>query len=368
MGLLKGDGDATPIGVSRLPGQAVLEIVKATHSTQSRAGLGDRLIACAEYALATRQSELLGQVAAILTGPNFPARHRIIAHYYLAVYMVRMGQSAQASSMLERLIVVAPPIYQARSLLSLAFNQAAEGNLESSCALYQDAGRLAADCDLRTAAQAYKMISVLLSMRGDNRRAVEAMDSISTVVKAVASSYPLILPDYLNTYALILAELGRYREARHMSRIAAASPFSTIYTEWRETRSEIDQQCPLISHSTVAFSKADPLELPHQAASVKPETTREIVARLPVRPLQAQDSSAGEPKQADSPARVLTYSGWNSPTKALPDHSVAKADPLDRYTSEQLKLRIGRATLHPEATMTKLRKMVVAVERILNED
>ena len=100
-------------------------------------------------------------------------------------------------------------------------------------------------------------------MEGFRKSALIDLENLVPIIRHVE---PRLYYDFLNSYAFELGEDGRKEEARNVSRIVLASPFTFAYPEWQETANELKEP----NRSFVAFRyiprKARPMpEHKHEA-------------------------------------------------------------------------------------------------------
>ena len=213
-------------------------------SLASREALLQSLASIERLAFAYRQWDELRNVGNILIDSPLPDPFKAIGFYYLGhtVNPRNCGDKQKAHDLLTLATEHAPGPYQVRAILSLAAQEYFAGNKEYALELNLKAAIASARSqDLHGIIASHKPIAFHYGIEGDSRRALEELESIWPMVRAVQCTDPVIYFDYLNTIAVELSELGRIDQARSASSIALNSPFAVAYPEWHETAREIEQ-------------------------------------------------------------------------------------------------------------------------------
>lgn len=84
------------------------------------------------------------------------------------------------------------------------------------------------------------------------------------LARAVGLSYPPIYYIYLNSLAVEMIEVGRLEEARNLSNIVLATPYTNAYPEWRETGADLAVRGYRSPRSVLSFpQKISPQNLLH---------------------------------------------------------------------------------------------------------
>jgi tetratricopeptide (TPR) repeat protein len=199
--------------------------------------------------------------------------------------------------------------YQARALLSLGNLEAANQNLSSEAQYYLEAFK--ASHDLSTKVEAARGIAVIKAKEGYHKHAVSDFERfLPLAARCDAITYNL----YLSSLAVELGEAGRKDEARNVSRIVLASPFTHAYPEWRET--------------------ADALKEPNHSLITVPSIEYEHVEiEPPAKVLSIESHPDFEPEE---PARVISFPGpglREAPRPTQPKR--VKRDELSEMTPSQ---------------------------------
>jgi len=95
-------------------------------------------------------------------------------------------------------------------------------------------------------------------------------------VRMIASEYPFLWYQHLNSLAIELSEVGRIEEAQNICRVVVASPYVRAYPEWRETWDDIQvrryrtsRSVLLLNHSTLNLNNV--LRLPERNVDTSSE-------------------------------------------------------------------------------------------------
>src|SRR5437763_15374753 len=97
--------------------------------------------------------------------------------------------------------------------------------VEAAIPYYLAAARIAREHDVQTFVIAQRMIAVVHSIYGDHLRALDDLERLFPIGRAIAKHYPTCYYDFLNSYAIELGEVGRIAEAQNVCAITLASPF-----------------------------------------------------------------------------------------------------------------------------------------------
>ena len=186
----------------------------------------------------------LAELGKALTGSLLPESIKAIGHYYIgySANPLNQGDGLQAASNLAIAAEIAPPVYRARALLSLAAQSAYKGDRDSELVLYGEAIEKASNCnEFSTAIIARRMLAIHLARKGDHHRAINALESLWPMVRTIQHIDPVIYFDWLNSIAVELSEVGRIDQACSAISIALNSPVAVAYPELHETAREIEQ-------------------------------------------------------------------------------------------------------------------------------
>ncbi len=214
------------------------------------AALNDRaesvrmLVSAGESAFAQRRWDDLAQVGEILANSFLPAPYQAIGAYYTGLAASFLGQSDREAALraIEHAALNAPPVFQARALLSLGTIAANVGDRTSEAGFYREAiDRATRDDsrDIHTVVNARRGVAISLSLEGDHHRALDELESLWPMVRAIAAHDPVAYLDWLNSLAVELGEVGQVEQASKAAHIVIASPFASAYPYWQETADDL---------------------------------------------------------------------------------------------------------------------------------
>jgi tetratricopeptide (TPR) repeat protein len=336
--------------------QSASEILKGVHTKKAQSDLGNDLISLAEHAYSLRYMDILEQISQVLLKLPLECEFRIIARYYQALCIKRRGRFHQARALLERVAEEAPIAYRARAMQSIGSIAFDSGDFKSAMLFYIEASKAAIHkqgFDPLATFYTQHMIAVLRSVDGDNRGSLADLQRMFPLVRAVGSSYPPIYYSYLNSLAVELAQLGRLEEAARTCQITLASPFASVYPEYRETHEDIALRGRRASRSIVSFARR----------TRKPNN----ILRLPARELRYDFGPAASylslPQQ---PARILNYSEWKDKMVKEPNRTSQYDKPHKKLDGREKILRIIKLVSQTERTDQELEEILEAVERIIS--
>jgi tetratricopeptide (TPR) repeat protein len=257
--------------VSSLP-RFYQELVNRTVSYQQ---LGNSIIKAIKAARAFRRVEQVSELSRILI--NIPIREfQLIAQYYLVWCDCR--ENKQRVESLER-IIDQTRAYKAQALITRAAIEGRKGNIESEAYFYAEA--LKANPTISQRVDILKSLAVVKAKEGYHKQSLRDFDELLYLLKYTE---PIIYYDCLNSYAVELGESGRIYEARNISRLVLASPFSFAYPEWQQTAEDLREA----SRSIVAINPS-----------------RYVPSNVLLMPEHEIDRL--EPNQSGQPARVLDF-------------------------------------------------------------
>ena len=114
--------------------------------------------------------------------------------------------------------------------MSLAAGEARKGNYDEELRYITEASKTTNNPSLIV--ELSRGIAMVRANEKDHKQAVKEFERIFPLVKHVK---PIFYYQYLNSFAVELAEVGRLEEASNISDILLASPYAFAYPEWRET-------------------------------------------------------------------------------------------------------------------------------------
>ncbi|HLG13963.1 MAG TPA: tetratricopeptide repeat protein, partial [Blastocatellia bacterium] len=210
----------------------------------------------ADQAYWQRQIVKLEHVSNMLLALPLPPGFKGVGRYYRGMTLVCRGRHPEARDVLERVAEGGALGVRARALVSLGASEFITGDFQSALPFYVEAGRIARQVeriDPLVEFGVHKMIAAVKGEDGDHRRSVDDLERIFPLARMVGREYRPLMSDYLNSYAVELAAVGRLEEASNVSRIVLASPYASAYPEWRETFDEIAGRGLRPSRSVVGF-------------------------------------------------------------------------------------------------------------------
>jgi hypothetical protein len=246
--------------------------------------LGNRVLREIKTAHAFRQVEAVRELARILI--NIPIKeYRLIAQYYLVWCQCR--ELKDHSRILER-IVEESRTYKAKALLSRAAFEVYHGTPENALYFYTES--LQTKPTVSDYIVASRSIATVKAMEGFHQSALKDLEKLIPVIQ---HAEPRTYYDFLNSYAVELAEAGRLQEAENVTGMVIQSPLAFYYPEWQETRSGINRK--LYKSSSVAVST------PTKARKKKQpkKKSKPAIAK------KDEESNAADSNQ--QPARVLSF-------------------------------------------------------------
>lgn len=348
--------------------QQIFRLAKDAYKTDALCNIGNSLLAVAEHAYTLREMNTVEEVAELTTALPLPRGYERAAQYYKALCVRSRGEIAEAVSLLERVAEDAPPYYRARAMQSigtvLVWNtpdkQTASKVLTEACYF---ARRHAGD--VFTLVNSRWVLAVIKSFEGDHQGALDDLESLFPLVRAVAMTHPLTYYGFMNSLAVEMGEVGRLEEALNASRIALSSPFGGAYFEWSETRNELLLKARRSSKSKIAISRT--------------VASPENVVSLP-----APQQNLGGLTKYETPfpqqARVLRFRGYMTMAKEVNDARdsssglqtsaiarEAKLEDLRRMTTRQKLLRIMELMSDDKITDDQLLNVLLILEDVFPE-
>ena len=365
--------DAEEFGVGLKHQCALHALSRSARLRLHKEEVGRQLIRIAEDAYAFRRPALLAPISRLLLHPELPAAFREAGSYYDVLSRITTSEqdAERTAATLERLASGPASIYQGKAMLSLAALHFYRGDFQTALSYYKEIGRAGAACGLRTATQALKMSAAILSIEGNHNGSLAMLERIEPLVRQVARAYPIIRFDHYNTYALALDGAGRLREAAAVIRLAADSPYASVYTEWRESRDEIEAKCVRPSRSVVAFQQHPAPPQPANKVQTGGEPGPVVVTpvvrhihRHPARRFAMQRQAAAHCHGAAAPLIDFPIADG----LPLVEHEPAPAhQQLEDLTIAELRTRLGQTLFKRLMSKEKLRRMLQAVEAIAAE-
>ena len=318
--------------------------------------LGRQLVAVAEQANMLRRMDTVEQVSLALQNLPFDSEHRKIADHFQALCLYHKGRLEEASELAERVAENAPLRFRARALMTLGVIKCSTGDYSGAMPFYAEASRAAAEgwCDPFTIAQTQRVMAVLKSVGGDHRGALEDLERMVPLARAVSGRYPAVYYEYANSIAVEMMEVGRYEEASKASEVALASPFASGYPEWKETRDDLEIRRYCSPRSVVSFAqqptvKAEVLSLPlpQPKPEIEPQKSRPS-------PFQRQGS-------------VISLQDWKKKMVKAADSDQEADDTAEEMSDRQMIMKILELATTDDLPDEALEKMVESLAKIVKE-
>jgi tetratricopeptide (TPR) repeat protein len=246
-------------------------LTRSVHKTEGFELLGRQLAELARHAYLARQMDAVEQAVQMMLAMPISAHLKNVARHYQALCAKRKGDYEGARHLLERVVEEATPQYRVRALQIIGLTYHAQGRFNEALPCYVAAGKAAIDSDLPTLADSQRAIAIVRSVHGDHRQALDDLERLYPLARAIGRHYPASYYDYLNSLAVELGEVGRLEEARNVCRITLASPLAAAYPNWLETRDEIEAKRAAATASIVAVSVAA-----EPAPSAKSQPARKV--------------------------------------------------------------------------------------------
>ncbi len=268
---------------------------------------GRRLVSLAEDTYFLRQVEILEKISEKLTALSLPEFENIGA-YYKALCLKREGHTEKACALFERVSEEGPAFYRARAIQSLGATYFDNSDYDSARRLFIEAQHLACRNKYSNPLaflQSQWWLGILQSIEGNYESSVANFEALRPMVEVIASRHPSMWFNYQNNLAVELMNVGRIEEAQQACRIALASPFASLYPEWRETARDLARKSRRASPSFVSLSIARenrPKAVSHSNEEAASPESGENIFRLkaPARSITPDDHE-------QSPARILAF-------------------------------------------------------------
>jgi tetratricopeptide (TPR) repeat protein len=248
-------------------------LARNLYTTESLQVLGRQLAEIARHAYFAQQMDAVEQASQVMLALPISRELKAVALYYQAICTWRRGHADKARQMLER-VTEESTTYRARAWLTIGATYFGQGKVDAALPFHLAAGRAARECDLLTLAESQRMIAVAHSIYGDHKQALDDLERLFPLVRAVGKHYPAIYYGYLNSLAVELGEVDRLDEAQAVCSVALASPFAAVYPEIAQTRAEIAAKRTATTPSIVAVSiTPEPTPQAQTAQQAKPVCT-----------------------------------------------------------------------------------------------
>jgi len=287
------NGRSVEAGQPGLYSQAVNRVTRVARKREFGFKVGEYLSAVAERAYSLRRFDTLHNASALLLNLDSLDKFHVAGQYYQALVIYKSGLKNQAEAILEKISSLPRGLYTAKSLLSLGAFGLDRGDLQASSRFRSEALLCAAlSPDPLIALEAKRGLAIIKSIDGDHRGALADIESLLATARSMRSKRPELYYDYLNSLAVELCEIGEIDRADALIRIPLATPYAFAYSEWHDTRGDIEAKLRRASRSVIAVI----------GRRVEPEN-------VVLLDLHRHDRVV-EPSPNNGPARVRSYEEW----------------------------------------------------------
>jgi tetratricopeptide (TPR) repeat protein len=345
--------------------QIARKLIKAVYNTEAVTSEANRLIALADHALNLKQTDNVEQISNILAHAPLPHGYHRIGHYYQVFCLKRRGKIDQARAGFQHLAESPdlPLNFRARAIQALGVSYAETGHFDEAARFFIQAARTASarqGGDLLTLYNAQALMAVHRSVNGDHQGALLHLESLRPLVRRLIADQPLMRYIYINSLAVELGEVGRLEEARRLSEIALRSPYASLYPEWQETYTDIQEKTRGASPFVVAGAA-----WPQEASPAPAPAAHNVIAM----PIAARPPASLGAAQAQ-PGRVIAYHGWrqplSQPTEASPD--TFTAEDLNRMSIHDKQAALLSVIYSDDVTHDTLDPLLVAAGKVMASD
>lgn len=218
----------------------------------------ERLVDIGAIAHRQRQTEIVEVISHLLIDLPFGKTYKHIGQYFNGLCLYRRGSFNDARKVFESLLPVVRGKLRARTIMALA-GVMHDSKEDSSLPYYIEAGTIAAQnlCDPYTIVQVVRMTAIHKSLDGDHKGAVNDLERLFPISKAISATYPFLFLEYLNSLTCEYLEMARLKEATRILRFVLASPLSKFYPECHETYAELKDREQRASRSVAAVGKVE---------------------------------------------------------------------------------------------------------------
>jgi hypothetical protein len=163
---------------------------------------------------------------------------------------------------LESIALNAPLSVRAAAMSSLVAIELLSGKAnQNTISLILEASKIALKCgDLLNFIQLQTQYSEFCSINGNHPESLEILRGLQPAVQKIGGLFSVIKSDYYNNVAYELNLIGNHEAAKGFASYVLKSPHINIYSEWRDTATEIFVKKP--SRSFVAVKKSNVLQFP----------------------------------------------------------------------------------------------------------
>jgi tetratricopeptide (TPR) repeat protein len=274
-------------------------LARRLYTREGFESLGRRLAAIAHHAYFMRQIAVMQEASSLMLALPLSKGLHSVAQYYQALWFKKKGDFEKAYTLFEKTMDKAPSAFRPQVLLSIGATYFDRGEIESAVPFFLNASHTSDEHSLQTFATAQRMIAVVRSIHGDHQQAINDLERLFPIVRAIAKPHPECYYDFLNSYAVELGEVGRISEAQNVCAVALASTFAKAYPEISQTRDELEAKRTAATPSVVAVPAAAPEVI--AASEAQPEAQAESNPE----PARARSIISFKLRRACSTARLL---------------------------------------------------------------
>lgn len=337
--------------------QFTSRLFKGGYNRQIYRKVAEELADLAHNTYNLRQFDTVQQASHLLMALPLSHEWKQVGKYYQAKCLKHQGKINEACTLLEEVAEEAPLRYRARAVQFLGMIYHANGSFDLASSLYFEACRIAASnnwCDPYTTITAQQNMAVLKSMDGDHPGALDTLEKLFPLVRAIGKIEPYKHYHFLNSFAVELAELGHLKEAQNVCKIVLASPLANAYPEWRETGNDIalrsyrkPQSFLSLTQRTVKLNNV----LPLPAQQTQQVTGSEEYARNPFQPQ----------------ASVTVLKEWREEKEEKMVKKPNDKDVSKNETEKDLLFELMELVAKQDFTTDELHKLIKSAKGIVSE-
>ncbi|MEK6299094.1 MAG: hypothetical protein AABO41_00100 [Acidobacteriota bacterium] len=319
---------ADPEGIFRFGGlyhQRAAGLVRAIHTTETARRLATELVSTAEQAYARRQLDIVRLAGLALMDLPLAHEYRSVGLFYQTLGMSGGTENAIKARLFERLADEASGRYRVKALLALGAGSITSSDRKAALFFLQEAMQLMTRdkaADLVTALWVNKGTAVVTGNHGDHQGALAGLQALYPLARTAGRMDAVAYPDYLNSLAVELGEVGRLEEARRVSQMILASPLAPAYPEWTETLADIEVKLRGASRSIVTVPPVP------RAPSLPSDSLARIVSWPGDYPQQVEAT----PIAANHSASIVSLHDWKRRTE-----SQSKGGTFKKPTAEEIR-------------------------------
>jgi hypothetical protein len=305
--------------------------------------LGNKLIKYAEAAKGFRQFDKILEAGQILS--TIPLKeYQIVGQYYLGLCEYRRDRE-KAKFIFEYVADLSPvPTYRARAMLSLAAVEARKNDYVSELKYVLEA--LKVSSRFTTRIEALKGIAVIKAKEGYHRQSLKDLEALLPLARYAE---PIVYYDCLNSFAVELGEAGRTTEAKNVCSLILASPYASVYKEWRETSDDIELKAYRTPRSFVSLIQR----------VIRPRN----ILRLPVQAPERDASLKNSHSRFHQQGTVTSLQDWKKKMVKEPDGDQTN-EKTEGMSDRQMVMKIMEIATEDDLPDEALYEMLQSVKKI----